>query len=325
MSNKADLQRKLNDLGYAVGPFASKETLSNIVRLHSLTLESTNIDVAKLSDLELRRTLTENSVAVGPVTNHTRSIYQRKLLEVLTNETSEEQEDEIEIDAPISTTTPPSSSRSTRSSIGLPSSPGRSYLKETQEPRIPLTRVDVVEQNISSFYPNISTTKPKVDEFITNSYSSQRSSTKIDSRNSNISQPLRNPYDFQNDEPVVIRHEHKATPFRTANDVLSNNTNRFTKLSDTQSSTRSTFSSEGDINELRARIFGKTNEQKDLSTNKEPATIKKPTINDDFEPKKVTNNGKLDVAVKNNGTYLYTGITVAVALVVFVVYMILVK
>jgi len=36
MSSKADLQRKLNDLGYVVGPFASKETLSNIVRLHSL-------------------------------------------------------------------------------------------------------------------------------------------------------------------------------------------------------------------------------------------------------------------------------------------------
>jgi len=32
-------------------------------------LESTDIDVAKLSDLELRRTLTDNGVSVGPVTS----------------------------------------------------------------------------------------------------------------------------------------------------------------------------------------------------------------------------------------------------------------
>jgi len=263
--------------------------------------------------------------------DHTRSIYQRKLLEVLTNETSEGQEDEIDIPIPISKTPPPTRS-STRNSIGLSSSPGRSYLKETQEPRIPLTRVDVVEQNISSFYPTLSTTKPKSDETITNSYSSQRSSTKIESRHSNLSQPLRNPYDFQNDEPTVIRHEHKATPFRTSNlpgnDLLSSNTNRFS-----QSSTRSAFSSEGEINELRARIFGKTNEPK------ESPITKKSMNNDEFELKKPTNNDKIDVAVKStcthfrrecflfiyldNGTILYTGITVAVALVVFVAYMVL--
>jgi hypothetical protein len=36
MSTKADLQRKLSEIGYEVGPFASKETLSNVIRLHSL-------------------------------------------------------------------------------------------------------------------------------------------------------------------------------------------------------------------------------------------------------------------------------------------------
>ena len=35
MSNKADLQRDLNEIGYKLGPFASKETLSNVLRLHS--------------------------------------------------------------------------------------------------------------------------------------------------------------------------------------------------------------------------------------------------------------------------------------------------
>lgn len=112
------------------------------------------------------------------------------------------------------------------------------------------------------------------------------------------------------------------------NDLLSSNTNRFS-----QSSTRSAFSSEGEINELRARIFGKTNEPK------EPPITKKPTNNDEFELKKPTNNDKVNVAVKStcthfrrecfsfiyldNGTILYTGITVAVALVVFVAYMVL--
>jgi hypothetical protein len=36
MSSKADLQRKLSEIGYEVGPFASKDTLSNVIRLHSL-------------------------------------------------------------------------------------------------------------------------------------------------------------------------------------------------------------------------------------------------------------------------------------------------
>jgi hypothetical protein len=35
MSSKADLQRKLRDIGYEIGPFASKDTVSNVIRLHS--------------------------------------------------------------------------------------------------------------------------------------------------------------------------------------------------------------------------------------------------------------------------------------------------
>ena len=36
MSSKVELQRKLNEIGYELGPFASKETLLNIIRLHSI-------------------------------------------------------------------------------------------------------------------------------------------------------------------------------------------------------------------------------------------------------------------------------------------------
>ena len=36
MSSKVDLQHKLREVGYEIGPFASKDTLSNILRLHSL-------------------------------------------------------------------------------------------------------------------------------------------------------------------------------------------------------------------------------------------------------------------------------------------------
>ncbi len=35
MSSKVDLQRKLREIGYEIGPFASKDTLSNVIRLHS--------------------------------------------------------------------------------------------------------------------------------------------------------------------------------------------------------------------------------------------------------------------------------------------------
>jgi hypothetical protein len=333
MSSKVELQRKLKEIGYEIGSFASKDTLSNIMRLHLLAVENKDVDVAKLNDLALRKNLTESGLVVGPVTSHTRSIYQRKLLEILTNETSEGQEDEIEIDERISSTPPPRTTRSSiarSTDINITSSPGRSYSGELHEPRIPLTRVDVDAKNahnLSSYYPNLSTTKPTSpitsQQTITNSYSPQRSSSsKTETRNTNVSYGLRNPYDFQNDEPVIIRHEHKATPFRTTNissgETISTNTNRYTKPSDVQSTTRNVFSSENNINEIRSRIFA--NEQKDIKFNNDSVSKKQPLINE-LENKKSRNNDKLDVAVKNNGTFLYAGITVAVALIVFVFYL----
>jgi hypothetical protein len=331
MSSKADLQRKLSEIGYEVGPFASKDTLSNVIRLHSLALQNTGVDVAKLNDLALRKNLTEKGHAVGPVTSHTRSIYQRKLLEVLTNQTSEGQEDEFEPEAPTSTTPPRATTRNSIARTGdnsITSSPGRVYSKESQEPRIPLTRVDITErntQNLSSYYPNLSNTKPRSEQTATNS---QRSSTKPESRNSNLSYGLRDPYDFQNDEPIVIRHEHKATPFRTANistgGTFSTNTNRYSNPSDTQTSTRYAFNSGNDLNEIRSRILANTNEQKDSQFNKD-STSKKGSFNNEFETKKSTNNEKLGVPAKSSGTYLYSGITITVALIVFVVYMLLAK
>ncbi|CAF0780114.1 unnamed protein product [Rotaria sp. Silwood1] len=331
MSNKVDLQRKLKEIGYEIGPFASKDTLSNVVRLHSLALQNKGVDVAKLSDLDLRKSLTEHGLAVGPVTNHTRSIYQRKLLEILTNETSEGIEDEIEAEILISTTPP----RTTRSSItrtadnDITSSPGRSYTQDLQEPRISLTRVDVENKNkhnLSSYYPNISNTKPKSEQTITHSYSPQRSSTNTESRHSTMSYGLRNPYDFQNDEPVIIRHEHKATPFRTTNissgETFSTNTNRYTKQSDIQTTTLTT---RNDLNEIRSRILANTNEEKEIQIRKD-STPKKGTYITQPEDKKLSsNNEKLDVTTKSGGTLLYGGITIAVALIVFVLYLLFEK
>jgi hypothetical protein len=51
--------------------------------------------------------MNNSSIRLG----HTRSIYQRKLLEVLTNQTSEGQEDEFEPEAPTSTTPPRATTR----------------------------------------------------------------------------------------------------------------------------------------------------------------------------------------------------------------------
>jgi len=39
MSLKAELQHKLKDLGYELGPFASKDTLSVVMCLHSVVRE----------------------------------------------------------------------------------------------------------------------------------------------------------------------------------------------------------------------------------------------------------------------------------------------
>ncbi|CAF0857239.1 unnamed protein product [Rotaria sp. Silwood1] len=101
MSIKAELQYQLKEIGYELGPFTSKDTLSIIRCLHSVVLQEKNINVAKLNDLELRANLTQHGFKVGPITNHTRAIYQRKLLEVLTHQTTNGQDDEFEIDESI--------------------------------------------------------------------------------------------------------------------------------------------------------------------------------------------------------------------------------
>jgi len=54
------------------------------------------IDVPKMNDHELRTNLNEYNIIAGPVVNHTRAIYQRKLLEAITNENSEGADDEVE-------------------------------------------------------------------------------------------------------------------------------------------------------------------------------------------------------------------------------------
>jgi len=298
MSNKVDLQRKLKEIGYEIGPFASKETLSNVLRLHALALETKGIDVAKLTDLTLRKNLTEAGLTVGPVTNHTRSIYQRKFLEVLLNETSEGQEDEQEVQETLSTTPP---SRSTRSSIvrdtSTTSSPVRVFPKEFNEPRIPLTRVDLDDK----FKPNHSTSLNQ--EIITHSYSPQRSTSRT---NPVTNYGLRNPYDFTSDEPVIIRHEHKATPFRPSNfsssETTSTNSNRFVPSTSTRI----------DSNEIRSRLTTTTNEPKEIKIQKDLPTTK--SI-------ETTKNDQIVVPKKSGGTILYTGIAVTVALLVFVLYL----
>jgi hypothetical protein len=97
---------------------------------------------------------------------------------------------------------------------------------------------------------------------------------------------------------MVIRHEHKATPFRTSNissgETFSTNTNRYTKQSDIQSSTRNVFNSGNDLNEIRSRILTNTNEPKDIQINKD-LTSKKPNFGNESEYKKPTN----DVAIKS--------------------------
>lgn len=95
MANKHELQLTMKTFGYDLNPFTSKETLVNLLRLHSTALEK-GIDVPKMNDHELRTRLNEYNIIAGPVVNHTRAIYQRKLLEAITNETSEGADDEIE-------------------------------------------------------------------------------------------------------------------------------------------------------------------------------------------------------------------------------------
>ncbi|UJR08653.1 hypothetical protein I4U23_012912 [Adineta vaga] len=101
MALKTELYDKLRSIGYQLGPFASKDTLSVVLCLHSVVMAEENINVAKLDDLDLRRQLTQHGLRIGPVTNHTRAIYQRKLLEVLTKQSTEGKEDPLEIDEPV--------------------------------------------------------------------------------------------------------------------------------------------------------------------------------------------------------------------------------
>lgn len=95
MANKQELQLTMKNFGYDLNPFTSKETLVNLLRLHAKALEK-GIDVPKMNDHELRTSLNEYSVIAGPVVNYTRAIYQRKLLEAISNENSEGADDEIE-------------------------------------------------------------------------------------------------------------------------------------------------------------------------------------------------------------------------------------
>ncbi|CAF3215708.1 unnamed protein product [Rotaria sp. Silwood2] len=95
MSTKQELQLKLKTFGYDLNPYTSKETLINLLCLHSKAVEK-GINVPKMNDHELRCCLNEYNIIAGPVISHTRAIYQRKLLEAVTNENSEGADDEIE-------------------------------------------------------------------------------------------------------------------------------------------------------------------------------------------------------------------------------------
>ena len=183
------------------------------------------------------------------------------------------------------------------------SSPGRFSSIDLPEPRIPLTRVDIDEKhtrNLASYYPTLSQTKPtyspSTQETITHSFSPQRSSAKPETRPSTTSYGLRNPYDFQTDEPVATRQEHKATPFRATNissvDTLPTNTNRFARASEVPSSIRSNLNTGSDFNEIRSRISSSINEQKDTKATKTLST-------NDFEKKTSADKDQVAVAVKS--------------------------
>ena len=182
------------------------------------------------------------------------------------------------------------------------------FSNESKEPRIALTRVDIDDRSkhgLSSYYSNLSSTKPKSEQTKTNSYSPQRLSTKAESRHSHISHGLRNPYDFQNDEPIIIRHEHKATPFRTTNisssEMFSTDTNRYTKQSDPQSAGRNGLNSGKSINEIRSRIFTSRNQERNTTMNND-STKKQTTLINQYEDKKWSNNEQPDVTAKSKLT-----------------------
>ncbi|CAF2513240.1 unnamed protein product [Rotaria sp. Silwood2] len=214
MSVKVELQHQLKEIGYQLGPFTSKDTLSIIRCLHSVVLTEKKINVAKLNDLELRTNLIQRGFLVGPITNHTRAIYQRKLLEVLTNQTTNGQDDEFEIDESIHQ-----------------------------------TQYDINENN--SLYSNSK--------------------------------------DFQNVEPMIIRHNYKASSSSSRN-----------------ASKQNTYE---ELNEIRPRVVIKSNEiKKDITSRK---------IKDEFTNK----TNKLQVEKKSNGIFAYVAIAIIVAVIVFFAYL----
>jgi len=95
VATKSELQSAMKNFGFDLNPFTSKETLVNLLRLHVKALEQ-GVDVPKLNDHELRTQLNKHQIVAGPVINLTRAIYQRKLLEAVTNESGEGADDDLE-------------------------------------------------------------------------------------------------------------------------------------------------------------------------------------------------------------------------------------
>ncbi|CAF1325571.1 unnamed protein product [Didymodactylos carnosus] len=185
MSSKTELHRKLKEIGYEIGPYASKDTLEIVMRLHSQAVHK-GINVSKLNDLDLRKNLKDYNLTVGPVTNQTRPIYQRKLLELITNEIAEGNDDDMDVDfvqnsstasstppKPVSSTTYSSSSNDILSPTNIPNA----------DPRVQLTRINTDDNTgISPPYPKL---PPKRDvtppSFKTNLFSTNFRTSSTDS------------------------------------------------------------------------------------------------------------------------------------------------
>jgi hypothetical protein len=115
-------------------------------------------------------------------------------------------------------------------------------------------------------------------------------------------------------------------------DTFSTNTNRYTKQSDILPTTGSVFNTGNNISDIRSRIFSNTNEQKDVKINQD-STPKKTDFTNQYDNKKSTtqcpsqkyvlfrNVFLLRFVYLGGGTFLYAGITIAVALIVFVLYL----
>ncbi|CAF0875957.1 unnamed protein product, partial [Didymodactylos carnosus] len=205
MSSKNELHRKLKEIGYEIGPFASKDTLAIVMRLHSMVVQK-GIDVSKLNDLDLRKNLNDYSLHVGPVTSQTRPIYQRKLLEVITHETTEGSEDDIVSEPALNSSTASSSplrpsaattaysSSSTSLRDGITTRSGKlndisspTSIPNT-DPRVQLTRIDISDNlGISPSYPKL-LSKQTLQE-VTSPLSSNLSRSSAD--NTTPSSPLK--------------------------------------------------------------------------------------------------------------------------------------